>query len=54
VLNLTSLGGITRTLRFIAACETLGVDFTFYSGESGIGVAAYLQIAAADPHLRLR
>ena len=53
VLNLTSLGGISRTLRFIAACEALGVDFTFYSGESGIGTAAYLQIAAADPHLGL-
>ena len=53
VLNLTALGGITRTLRFIAACEAMRVDFTFYSGESGIGTAAYLQLAAADPHLRL-
>ena len=53
VLNLTSLGGISRTLRFVAACEALGVGFTFYSGESGIGTAAYLQIAAADPHLGL-
>ena len=53
VVNLTALGGITRTLRFIAACEAMRVDFTFYSGESGIGTAAYLQLAAADPHLGL-
>ncbi len=53
VLNLTALGGISRTLRFIAACEAMRVGFTFYSGESGIGTAAYLQLAAADPHLGL-
>ncbi len=51
VLNLTVLGGIERTSRFIAACEAVGIAFTFYSGESGIGVAAYLHVGAADPHV---
>lgn len=51
VLNLTSLGGIERTLRFVAACEAVDIGFSFYSGESGIGVAAYLHVAAADPYL---
>jgi glucarate dehydratase len=48
VLNLTALGGIERTLRFVAACEALGLDFSFYSGETGVGVAAYLHVAAAE------
>lgn len=51
VLNLTALGGIARTRRFIAACEAFGVGFSFYSGESGVGVAAYLHVAAAEPYL---
>jgi glucarate dehydratase len=51
VLNLTSLGGIERTMRFISACEAVGIGFSFYSGESGIGVAAYLHVAAAVPYL---
>jgi glucarate dehydratase len=40
-------GGIARTVRFIGACETMGVDFWFYSGDSGIASAAYLHLAAA-------
>ena len=51
VLNLTTLGGIERTLRFVAACNALGIDFSFYSGETGVGVAAYLQVAAAERSL---
>ncbi|HEX4011630.1 MAG TPA: mandelate racemase/muconate lactonizing enzyme family protein [Solirubrobacteraceae bacterium] len=51
VLNLTAVGGIEPTLRVIAACEALGIEFSFYSGETGIGVAAYLHVAAADAHL---
>jgi glucarate dehydratase len=51
VLNATALGGIERTLRFVAACEGFGRGFSFYSGDAGIGVAAYLQMAAADPYL---
>jgi glucarate dehydratase len=52
VLNLTALGGIERTLRFVAACDALGIDFSFYSGETGVGTAAYLQVAAAERSLR--
>lgn len=52
VLNLTALGGIERTLRFVAACDAVGIDFSFYSGETGVGVAAYLQVAAAERSLR--
>lgn len=47
VLNLTVLGGITRTQRFVAACEAFDVGFWCYSGETGIGSAAYLHFVAA-------
>jgi glucarate dehydratase len=53
VLNLTALGGIERTVRFIAACEATGVDFSFYSGETGVGTAAYLHVGASEPHLHI-
>ena len=49
VLNLTILGGISRTLKFIGACEAMGAGFWCYSGETGIGSAAYLHVAAATP-----
>lgn len=45
-------GGIGRTLRFIGACEQMGIDFWCYSGDSGIASAVYLHLAAALPHLR--
>jgi glucarate dehydratase len=45
-------GGIGRTMRFIGACEQMGVDFWLYSGDSGIASAAYLHIAAASPWIR--
>lgn len=45
--GLTSLGGISRTLKFIAACEAMRVGFWCYSGEIGIGSAAYLHVVAA-------
>ena len=51
VLNLTVLGGIARTMKFIAACEEMGKDFWFYSGDSGVGSAAYLHVAAATRHV---
>jgi glucarate dehydratase len=51
VLNLTQLGGISRTLRFVAACEAMGVGFWCYSGDSGIGSAAYLHVIAATRHI---
>jgi glucarate dehydratase len=47
VLNFTVLGGISRTLKFVAACEAMGVGFWCYSGETGIGSAAYLHVVAA-------
>jgi glucarate dehydratase len=46
VINLTVLGGIRRTVAFIAACEAFGVDVWFYS-EPGISTAAHLQVASA-------
>jgi glucarate dehydratase len=53
VLNTTNLGGIDPTRRFVAACEALGIDFWFYSGDTGIGTASYLHLAAAEPWLSL-
>lgn len=44
-------GGIGRTIRFIGACEQMGIDFWCYSGDSGIASAVYLHLAAALPHL---
>jgi glucarate dehydratase len=52
VLNLTALGGLSRTMRFIGACAEFGVDFWFYSGDAGICTAAYLHVAAAMQHIR--
>lgn len=51
VLNVTALGGLRQTMKFISACEVMGVGFWFYSGESAIGTAAYMQLAAAIPYL---
>ena len=51
VLNVTALGGLRETLKFISACEVMGVGFWFYSGESAVGTAAYMQLAAAIPYL---
>ena len=45
-------GGIGRTLKFIGACEQMGIDFWLYSGDSGIASAAYLHIAAACQWIR--
>jgi glucarate dehydratase len=45
-------GGIGRTVRFIAACEAMGLDAWCYSGDSGIASAVYLHLAAAFPHMR--
>ncbi|MEP6567193.1 MAG: enolase C-terminal domain-like protein, partial [Mesorhizobium sp.] len=40
-------GGIGRMLRFVGACEHSGIDYWCYSGDSGIGSAAYLHLCAA-------
>lgn len=47
VLNLTLLGGIARTRNFVAACKAFDMGFWCYSGETGIGNAAYLHFVAA-------
>lgn len=51
VINLTSLGGIRETLKLIAACELFGIGFWFYSGDTGVATAAYMQVTAALPYL---
>ena len=48
VLNFTVLGGIRRTMGFIASCQAMGVKFWCYSGDAGIQSAAYLHVAAAS------
>ena len=45
-------GGIGRLIRFIGACEHSGIDFWCYSGDSGIGSAAYLHLCAAIGWIR--
>ena len=49
VTNFAVLGGINRTIRFIGACEAMGIDFWCYSGDAGICTAAYLHVVAAMP-----
>ena len=49
VINLAVLGGIRRSLAFIHACEEMGVEIWFYSPDTGVANAAYLQVAAATP-----
>ena len=51
VLNVITLGGLRETIKFISACEVMGVGFWFYSGETAVGTAAYMQLAAAIPYL---
>jgi glucarate dehydratase len=49
VTNFAVLGGIARSIRFIGACERMGVGFWCYSGDAGICTAAYLHVSAAMP-----
>ena len=49
VTNFAVLGGINRAIRFIGACEAMGVGFWCYSGDTGICTAAYLHVKAAMP-----
>jgi glucarate dehydratase len=51
VLNVMTLGGLRETIKFISACELMGVGFWFYSGETAVGTAAYMQLAAGIPYL---
>jgi len=50
--NPAVLGGIGRLVRFVGACEHAGIDFWCYSGDSGVGSAAYLHLCAALGWLR--
>ncbi|MCO5163049.1 MAG: mandelate racemase/muconate lactonizing enzyme family protein [Mesorhizobium sp.] len=49
VTNFAVLGGIGRAVRFIGACEAMGVGFWCYSGDAGIATAGYLHMTAAMP-----
>src|SRR5260370_33503966 len=49
VTNFAVLGGIGRALRFIGACEAMGVGFWCYSGDAAICTAAYLHVSSATP-----
>ncbi len=49
VTNFAVLGGIARAVRFIGACEAMGVAFWCYSGDAGSATAAYLHMTAAQP-----
>jgi glucarate dehydratase len=51
VLNVMTLGGLRETMKFISACELMGVGFWFYSGETAVGTAAYMQLVASIPYL---
>ena len=51
VTNLAVLGGISRAVRFIAACEKMGIGWWCFSGETGVGIAAYLHLIAATPSI---
>ena len=52
VVNFAVLGGIARSIRFIGACEAMGVGFWCYSGDTGVCTAAYLHVSAAMPWIR--
>ena len=49
VCNFAALGGLSKTLKFIAACEAMGKGFWCYSNDLGIMTAAYLHVTAATP-----
>lgn len=49
VTNFAVVGGIARAVRFIGACESMGIGFWCYSGDAGICTAAYLHMTAAMP-----
>lgn len=51
VCNFAALGGVSKTLKFIAACEEMGKGFWCYSNDLGIMTAAYLHVSAATPHI---
>ena len=52
VCNIVELGGIRRTVEFVAACEMMGIGFWFHSQEAAVASAAYLQLSAALEPIR--
>lgn len=52
VSDIAGLGGFSGAMRFVSACQGAGIDFWCYSGDSGLGTAAYLHLCAAHPHIR--
>ena len=52
VSDVAGMGGFSAMMRFVSACEGAGMDFWCYSGNSGIGTAAYLHACAAHRHIR--
>ena len=52
VSDVAGFGGFAAAMRFVSACQGVGVDFWCYSGGSGLETAAYLQLCAAHPHIR--
>lgn len=52
VSDVAGFGGFGALLRFVSACAGAGIDFWCYSGDSGLGTAAYLHACAAHPHIR--
>jgi glucarate dehydratase len=52
VTDVNAHGGIGRTVRFIGACEAMGIDFWCYSANCGIGSAVYLHLCAAFSWIR--
>ena len=51
VTNLVRCGGIRRTIDLVKACAQFGIEVWFYSPDTGVGNAAYLQVAAAVEEL---
>jgi glucarate dehydratase len=50
--NIAGHGGFLRAGRFVAALEAMAIDYWCYSGDSGIGTAAYLHFCAATQWVR--
>ena len=52
VSNIANHGGYLRAQRVLGALEVMGIDYWCYSGDAGIGTAAYLHLCAATPWIR--
>jgi len=51
VTNFAVLGGVNRAIRYIGACQAMGIGFWCYSGDAGICTAAYLHVSAATAYI---